>query len=208
MSVRSFLRSRFTAHRDDAPATATGDAPISVTEVGPEEFRACLHEAMTIWARAMSYPASLVGPRTVLATAHLDQPKLRVLLARDASQNTLVGFVYGYQSVRGQWWHDEVNRLAEACGATELQRDWLPDCYELCELHVAPEAQGRGIGRRLLEDFLAVAPAARVVLSTPQSPTPAVNLYESTGFELLGSQFTFTGDARPFAIYGRTLSTS
>ncbi len=53
-------------------------------------------------------------------------------------------------------------------------------------LAVAPAAQGRGVGRRLMADCIERATAAgkaRIVLHTTASMTPAQALYSSLGFE-------------------------
>jgi ribosomal protein S18 acetylase RimI-like enzyme len=57
--------------------------------------------------------------------------------------------------------------------------------FELCKLGVAPEAQNRGIGRRLCEAVIAFAHAsgaARVVLTSNQRLAPALRLYRALGF--------------------------
>lgn len=57
--------------------------------------------------------------------------------------------------------------------------------WELAKLAVAPEARGRGIGRRLVLEVLqhvAAAQGRRVVLWSSTRLAPAVRLYESCGF--------------------------
>lgn len=175
-----------------------------MSALSPADLDALRGEATEIWASAMGYPSSLVGTRASLMRQHLREPDLRAVAARE-STDSLAGFAYGYRSQPGQWWHDEVHGLAERAG-NDVLLGWLTDCHELCELHVRPHQQGRGIGRRLLDDFLSAIPARRVVLSTPDSPTAATALYESVGMRRLASGFVFSTDARPFAIYGVELS--
>ncbi|GAB3302376.1 GNAT family N-acetyltransferase [Epidermidibacterium keratini] len=195
MSVRSFLR----PDRARRP-----DGQITVGAIDAVRLDALREEATGIWASAMGYPSSLIATRASLIRQHLREPDLRAVTAHE-SDGTLVGFAYGYRSQPGQWWHDEVHGLAERAGNGVLL-DWLADCHELCELHVRPHQQGRGIGRRLAEEFLATIPARRVILSTPDSPTAAVSLYEALGMQLLAPGFVFSTDARPFAIYGIELT--
>ena len=60
------------------------------------------------------------------------------------------------------------------------------DVFELGKLSVAPEVQGRGLGRQLTEAVIAFARerhAARVVLTSSTRLTAAVSLYKSLGFE-------------------------
>jgi ribosomal protein S18 acetylase RimI-like enzyme len=62
-----------------------------------------------------------------------------------------------------------------------------PDgAMELAKLAVAPEAQGRGLGRRLTLSVLAFAEqrsATRVILTSSTRLLPALALYRSLGFE-------------------------
>jgi GNAT superfamily N-acetyltransferase len=59
-------------------------------------------------------------------------------------------------------------------------------CAELKRMYVLPEARGRGLGRRVLEELEAHARAlgyARVVLETGDRQAAALGLYESSGYE-------------------------
>ncbi len=60
--------------------------------------------------------------------------------------------------------------------------------YELAKMAVTPQAQGRGIGRLLMESAIDHARAVgmrEIMLITNSSLTPALTLYESVGFERL-----------------------
>jgi GNAT superfamily N-acetyltransferase len=59
------------------------------------------------------------------------------------------------------------------------------ECFELVKLAVAPRAQGRGIGRRLVERVIAFARergARRIILWSASKLGPAVRIYEGLGF--------------------------
>ncbi|MBO0677888.1 ribosomal protein S18-alanine N-acetyltransferase [Mycolicibacterium sp. S2-37] len=58
--------------------------------------------------------------------------------------------------------------------------------YEIHTIGVDPEYQGRGIGRRLLNDLLAVAGNGTVFLEVRTDNEPAITLYESVGFVRAG----------------------
>lgn len=77
----------------------------------------------------------------------------------------------------------------------------MPDlCYEVAKMAVAPEAQGRGIGRGLLEAAITWARAhgaKRLFLGSNTRLTPALRLYESVGFQHL------TAERRPVSPYAR-----
>ena len=51
---------------------------------------------------------------------------------------------------------------------------------------VAPHAQERGIGRALLDDLIRAAHGQRILLEVRTDNVPAIALYESSGFGLLG----------------------
>ena len=59
---------------------------------------------------------------------------------------------------------------------------------DIMTMAVAPRAQGRGLGRTLLDELVARAVAdhaAYLMLEVRADNTPALRLYESTGFETL-----------------------
>ena len=79
---------------------------------------------------------------------------------------------------------------------------WLPGAFEVCELHVHPDHQSRGLGRRLLYALLAGLSQSVALLSTPDADTKAFRLYHADGFVDLARGYHFPGDSRPFAILG------
>jgi ribosomal protein S18 acetylase RimI-like enzyme len=94
-------------------------------------------------------------------------------------------------------------------GAPEPRTAWLADYFELTELHMRPDAQGRGFGERLLRALLAGTARPVVLLSTPEQAPPgpgrAWRLYRRLGFRDVLRDHRFTGDSRPFAVLGREL---
>ena len=72
-------------------------------------------------------------------------------------------------------------------------------------MHVLPQFQGGGIGRRLLTSLAASVRHRAILLSTPDADTRAFRLYRSLGFVDLARGHLFPGDARPFAILGARL---
>lgn len=58
--------------------------------------------------------------------------------------------------------------------------------YEVHTIGVDPAYQGRGIGRRLLEELLAFADGGVVYLEVRTDNEAALALYRSTGFEQVG----------------------
>ena len=164
------------------------------------QFHERVNDAMGIYVRAMNYPDVTGYQRAVSARKHITLPDFacRAALLDD---DTLVGFGYGYTTRAGQWWHDLVRRAVDA----DTAQDWLADAFELSELHVLPDYQGMGIGRRLLLALASGLPHEVMLLSTPDSDTRAFRLYRDTGFVDLARNYLFPGDARPFAVLGARL---
>lgn len=167
------------------------------------DFRAGARAAMTIYADAMGYHYDVIDSRTSHAAAHSDRAGFRAVAALDPD-GVLRGFGYGYTSLPGQWWHDQVHRAVDEATAAE----WLVDGFELCELHVSPQWQGAGTGRQILLQLLEGAPHLAVLLSTPEGENRAWRLYRSLGFVDLARRYLFPGDGRPFAVLGARLPLS
>ncbi len=58
--------------------------------------------------------------------------------------------------------------------------------YEVHPIGVDPAPQGRGLGRRLLDELLAFADGGAVYLEVRTDNEAAIALYRSTGFEQIG----------------------
>jgi ribosomal protein S18 acetylase RimI-like enzyme len=129
--------------------------------------------------------------------------------ATDLSDAPLLGVAYGYPGAPGQWWQQQV--------VLGLQRGGLPpqeiarlmtSYFELTELHIAPRAQGRGLGEALIRRLLAGRGESHVLLSTPEingEANRAWRLYRRLGFTDIIRGYHFAGDPRAFAILGRAL---
>jgi ribosomal protein S18 acetylase RimI-like enzyme len=154
-------------------------------------------EAMAIYALAMNYPGYAGAQRAVTARRHTSNAGFacRVAIGPDGS---LVGFGYGYTTAPGQWWHD----LVRAAISRQSDVSWLENAFELSEIHVLPDWQGAGIGRRLLTSLAAGIAHSAMLLSTPDADTRAFRLYRDLGFVDLARNHLFPGDARPFAVLG------
>lgn len=176
--------------------------PARLAELTAAQLRLKLEEALRIYITAMGYPPGTARHRAPMWLEHMLRAGWRCVGAFEGE--TLVGIAYGYRGASGQWWHDEVQRGLRLVdpGAVRL---CLADYFELTELHVHPEVQGRGIGEALLTELLSKVDAQRVLLSTPEGPTRAWRLYRRTGFTDVLRNYRFTGDSRPFAVLGRTL---
>ena len=80
------------------------------------------------------------------------------------------------------------------------------DSFEVAELHVAPDYQGRGVGADLLLRLTSGRPERTALLSTRDADTPARRLYRGTGFtDLLTAFRFFPGGDPPYAVMGAEL---
>ncbi|NUW31321.1 GNAT family N-acetyltransferase [Nonomuraea sp. SMC257] len=141
------------------------------------------------------------GPYTVPGTAPGTGPGRR-------GAAKVVGFAYGFHGAPGQWWHDVVYRALEDRSGPRVADAWLGDAFELAEIHVHPDHQGKGIGRAMITTLCAGRAERSAVLSTHDRPTAARHLYRSMGFTDLLSRFVFPGGHEEYAIAGRPLPLS
>lgn len=163
-------------------AVAPPDPPPTAAEVPGAAAAAALGGAA-----APGAPASAAAPATGSAN-------LRI-----------VAFAYGFRGASGQWWHDVVNSGVTAASGASAATKWLADTMEIAEVHVRPEYQRQGIGRRLLLTLTANRPERTAVLSTQDSNSPARHLYRSLGFTDLLTSFAFPGGGPPYAVMGAPL---
>lgn len=175
--------------------------------VDADELRGRLREALLLYVHAMGYSEWTAEQRAPMWLSHMLRAGWRCVGALNG-RDELIGIAYGYLGTQGQWWHEQVRRgLVKAAGRTTAER-WMSDYFELTELHVRPDAQGGGIGERLLRNLLDGVDARRVLLSTPEGENRAWRLYRRLGFTDVLRHHIFNGDARPFAVLGRELPLS
>lgn len=132
---------------------------------------------------------------------HRTYPGFRGYLALDDGR--VVGFVYGYHSTRGGWWHSTIRSTLVANG----HASWLDDAFEFVELAVDPDHQGRGIGGRLHDAILDGVTERTALLSTGVAPSNAHHLYASRGWQTLIPEFRFTRVGDSAVIMGLDLTT-
>jgi ribosomal protein S18 acetylase RimI-like enzyme len=176
----------------------------TLTELGAARFVAAVDKMLAVYTAAMNpAPSQLSGRRSIMAR-HATNPGFRALAVLDDSGEP-VAFSYGFHGEPGQWWHDMVNyAVAATSGAAEAAR-WLPDSFEVAELHVTPAYQHQGLGRSLLYRLTDGVAKPNALLSTHDAESPARHLYRSAGFVDLLTAFRFSGGDPPYAVMGATL---
>lgn len=176
----------------------------SLVELTPDELHSRIGEALDLYVTAMGYPPGTAEQRAPMWLAHMLREDWRCVVALD-DRDALLAVGYGYRGATGQWWHEQVRRGLVAVAGPRAVDEWMSDYFELTELHVRPDAQGRGLGEAVLRRLLGGVPAGRVLLSTPEGTSRAWRLYRRVGFLDVLRHYQFTGDPRPFAVLGRQL---
>jgi GNAT superfamily N-acetyltransferase len=148
-------------------------------------------------------PAQLPG-RLAIMERHVGMPGFRGIAAT-AESGQVIAFAYGFRGVPGQWWHDVVSSGITAGFGPAVATAWLADPMEIAEVHVRPEYQHQGIGRRLMLTLTAGRTERTAVLSTQDAESPARRLYRSLGFTDLLTAFIFPGGGPPYAVMGAPL---
>ncbi len=172
---------------------------VALMHLSAEEFRRRITELVDIYLLAMQYPPDVAGARSALWEDHSRRAGFDCVVAETADQH-IHGLAYGYRGAPGQWWFSEVRRgLRSAAG------DELGNFFELTELHVHPDRQGRGLGEAMLRALAEGRTERYLLLSTPEGENRAWRLYRRLGFHDVLRDFRFTGDPRPFGVLAREL---
>jgi ribosomal protein S18 acetylase RimI-like enzyme len=173
--------------------------PLSTQELpGP-----LLDQALWVFAGALDFPLHHTRVTSFGDTIrrHSTYRGFRAFGAFDR-RSKLVGFSYGYSSMPGLWWREQIARpLSE-----EQRAYWLDDAFELAELHVHPTAQGHRLGSQLHDQLLEQQPHRTAVLSVMHRSERARQLYARRGWQTLIDDLRFPTEPRtPFSLLGRAL---
>ena len=173
-------------------------------ELASPAFTHAIPALLEVYEAAMRPPPGQLPGRSAVMRGHALQPGFRCVVA--TRDDHAVGFAYALHGVEGQWWHDVVTEGMRARGRRGHLRRYLTDPLEIAEVHVHPDAQNQGIGRRMLYLLCADRPERTAVLSTRSGPSPARHLYRSCGFIELLDPFFFPGSPeQPFSIMAARL---
>jgi ribosomal protein S18 acetylase RimI-like enzyme len=172
-----------------------------IRSLGPTEVAgSSLEGILATFAAALGYPIghARVRAQGTATRRHATRDGFRAFAAFDHAAR-LIGFSYGYTSVAGLWWREQV-----WLALNDAQRAfWFADAFELCELHVHPAYQGVRLGSRLHDQLVAAVPHRTAVLSVMHQSTRARQLYTSRGWETLVPELRFSSEpATPFSILG------
>ncbi len=168
--------------------------------IGPLDLAAHVDEALAVQAVAFGLGADEVAVRRQIVLRHMTHPGARALGAT-TREGRLAGFVYGMPNDRAHWWSTIVEPYLRAQG----HEGWLDDSFVITELHVHPDWQHRGIGRRLITTITDGAAEPRSILSAIDTDSPARGLYRSLGYTDLARQVLFPSAPKPYAVMGAPL---
>jgi len=193
-------------------------------DLSPSDMQRRLGDALAIYVDAMRYPRGTEEQRASMWLEHTRRHGWKAVAAVEvpsqegqdadrsaAALNTgeMLGVAYGYCGAPDQWWQQQVVAGLHRVGADSTRISELMTSYfELTELHIAPRAQGRGLGEALARRLLADRCEAHVLLSTPEingEANRAWRLYRRLGFADIIRGYHFAGDPRALAILGRSL---
>lgn len=200
--------------------------------MGKAGFLAELDTLVEVYAAAMRPPREQVPGRRAIMERHSQFPSFRavVVTAPPTPPGTgdgpgpppgsgppgsgwlpgtgrlpIIAFSYGFHGADGQWWHDLVRSALTRMGGYELAQTWLADSFEVAEVHVHPDYQGRGIGRRMVPALLHPRLERTALLSTQDADSRARRLYRRLGFGDLLTGYRFPGTDPPYAVMGAAL---
>lgn len=176
-----------------------------IWELSRPDFLASVGDLLAIYAAAMGATPDELPTRRAIMERHAGYPGFRSLAVTGGDPSRIVAFTYGFRGIPGQWWHDVVRAGVTAKAGPGAAAQWLDYVLEVAEVHVHPDFQARGIGRRMVLTLAAGRSERTAVLSTRDAPTPARKLYGRLGFSDLLTDFLFPGGGPPYAVMGAEL---
>jgi ribosomal protein S18 acetylase RimI-like enzyme len=196
-------------------------------DLSPSDMQRRLGDALAVYVDAMRYPRGTEDQRASMWLEHTRRHGWKAVAAVEVPDHQeihdtgdvadipalagarMLGVAYGYCGAPDQWWQQQVVSGLHRVGADRTRiAELMTSYFELTELHIAPQAQGRGLGEALARRLLADRGEAHVLLSTPEingEANRAWRLYRRLGFADIIRGYHFAGDPRAFAILGRAL---
>jgi ribosomal protein S18 acetylase RimI-like enzyme len=175
---------------------------LEIVQLGSSEMDAHLPEIVRVYAAALGEDPVAASRRmeTEVLPRHRAREGFRFLVGREG--NEIVAIAYGYIGARGQWWTE---RVAHSMTGAQ-QAEWLDRAhFEVVELHVRPDRQRHGIGRRLLEALLSGIDLPFALLSTDEANAQALAFYSRLGWLELVRGVDLSSPRGPYVILARPL---
>ena len=192
----------------DTHSCLTRDVSTFIRPIAPEEFTTRTRELVDIYVRAMHYDPAITESRIFAWKQMSYQQGFAGAIATDEKGRAL-GICFGRIGTSQHWWHKQVLfGLCHSTGVSYEQQKLLRSYFEISEMHVDPDHQGKGLGSQLLKELGSQIPCRYAMLSTPevgQQGNAAFSLYRRFGFTDVLRNFIFNGDERPFAVLAAPL---
>jgi ribosomal protein S18 acetylase RimI-like enzyme len=181
-------------------SSVAASAPAGIALADAMTLGAAAPQVVEVYAHAFDAPPWCEGPTAVARfgtrlSDHARREGFACCLAREEGDR-IVGFAYGATTRRN---HPCCTVAWQALAAR--YRAVLDGRFEVVELAVAPHAQGRGIGGRLLDELIEEsAPLRSAWLVTRADAQPALTLYHRRGWRVL-TDITVGGSSRLVLIH-------
>jgi ribosomal protein S18 acetylase RimI-like enzyme len=173
-------------------------------ECAPFDLAERVEPALAVMAAAFALGEQGSRERAQIVRRHADRTGL-IAVAATTDCGRLVGFCYGFPSDRSAWWERQIRPHLERAGTA----GWLDrDTFALTELHVHPDFQGRGLGRRLITAVLSRTDKPKALLSVRAGESPARRLYRKLGFADVTEPFHFGPGQPAYTVMGAALPTT
>ena len=137
--------------------------PVTIHTLSPTEFLDHCPQLVDVYITAMDYHPKVRAVRNTAWRNAVMFPEFRAVYALDGSR--IVGVAYGHLGRAQQWWHSQIRQAVRNSDPRSVA---LNDYFEVAEVHVLPDYQGRGVGRALLTELLAGVDSPYAILSTPE----------------------------------------
>lgn len=142
-----------------------------------------------IYSAALGYSAESAD-FLITRIRNAEAKGLNLILLGAFEEEDLVGFVFGFDFAKGNWWEQQI--------AERLPSDynWYDNTFELNELAVEPTMQGKKYGERLMRTLMDEVKNKNILLGTAKHNNEHVlRFYKKLGFETVIDNFFYDGNS-------------
>lgn len=105
--------------------------------------------------------------------------------------NEMMGFVYGFDFKPENWWALQIKDFLPL----KKNVDWFENTFELNELMISPEYQGKGYGKKLMNELEKNIFHRYILLSTKKNNnTKVIDFYHKLGYYNIIDPFNYVGN--------------
>lgn len=151
------------------------------------------------WTQSFAEPPNDIRQADALMQqlyGHFNFPDFHGFVARSRINMAVLGMIYGYSNMPGQWWYNTISCILDS----HSKQQYLDNSYCLTELGVLPQARRMGIANALADRLIMSQPKPYVVLSTRSDNTKGLSFYRTTGWKVLYPSLSFGINYPPYDI--------